>query len=127
GSKGNDGAGRGPGSAWALPIRVRDQVIGIIDAQKPEGAAAWTAEEQQVLAALVEQLGVALESARLYQDSQHRAARERLLGDVGVRIRETLDMDTVLRTALQEIGRALDLAEVEVRMATGQAYQSTGT
>jgi len=31
-----------------------------------------------------------------------------------------LDMDTVLKTAVFEIGQALGLAEVEVRMGTGE-------
>jgi len=31
-------------------------------------------------------------------------------------MRETLDIDTVLRTAIREIGDALSLAKVEVRM-----------
>ncbi|MBN1659546.1 MAG: GAF domain-containing protein [Anaerolineae bacterium] len=113
----SDGDG-GPDQAWALPIQVRDQVIGVIDAQKPEGAGAWTAEEKQVLAALVEQLGVALESARLYQDTQQRAAQERLVGEVTARMRETLDMDAVLQTAAREMRAALDLVEVEVRLDT---------
>jgi GAF domain-containing protein/HAMP domain-containing protein len=116
----------GPDRAWALPIQVRHQVIGVVDAQKPAGAGMWTAEEQQVLTALVEQLGQALESARLYQDSQRRAAEERLIGEVTSRVRETLDIDTVLQTAIQEMGAALGLSRVEVRMGETELLPKSG-
>ncbi|MBN1138679.1 MAG: GAF domain-containing protein, partial [Anaerolineae bacterium] len=94
-----------------LPVATRGQVLVEIEAHKADPRE-WTEEEVELMRSLGDQLSVALESARLYQEAQERAARERLLGDVGVRIRETLDMDTVLRTALQEIGSSLDLAEV---------------
>jgi hypothetical protein len=59
-----------------------------------------------------------LESARLHQDTQRRAAREQLIGDVTARIRETLDMETMLKTAAQEVRQALGLPEVTIRLAS---------
>jgi len=107
------------GATLATPIKVRDQVIGVLDAHKPASASEWTAEEIALMETLTEQLGVALESARLYQDTQRRAARERLTGEVTARVRETLDVDTVLQTAAREMREALNLAEAEVRMGIG--------
>jgi GAF domain-containing protein len=101
----------------AVPLKVRGEIVGVLDAHKPEGTPAWTAEEITLLESLVEQLGVALDSARLYQDTQQRAARDRMLGEVTARMRQTLDMETVLQTAIREIGDALGIAEVEVRMS----------
>ena len=43
--------------------------------------------------------------------------RDRLIGEVSARIRGTLDLETVLRAAADEIYRALDLEEVVVRLA----------
>ncbi|MEA3396088.1 MAG: GAF domain-containing protein, partial [Chloroflexota bacterium] len=106
----------GEGKLLATPIKVRDQVIGILDAHKPAGAGEWTTAEIALLETLTEQLGTALESARLYEDARRRATRERLVGEVTARMRETLDLDTVLQTAIREIGEALGIAEVEVRM-----------
>ena len=100
----------------AMPIRVRDQVIGVIDAQKPEGAGAWTAEETALLETLIDQLGIALEGARLYEDTQYRASQERLISQVAARIRETLDMRTVLETAADEIYQNLGLDRVAIHL-----------
>ena len=39
-----------------------------------------------------------------------------MLGEVTTRMRETLEVDTVLQTAVRELGNALGMAEVEVRL-----------
>ena len=109
----------GPGPAMAIPLKVRGQVIGVLDAYKPSGTSDWSDDEVALFQALVDQLGVALDGARLYQDAQRRATQDRILGEVAMRMRETLDMDAVVRTAVREIGEALGIAEVEVRMGVG--------
>jgi GAF domain-containing protein/HAMP domain-containing protein len=108
----------------AIPLKARDQVIGVLSFRKDAGtetqrstsAVGWTAEEKEMLAALATQLEVALESARLYEDTQRRAAQDRLVAEVTARMRETLDMEAVLRTAAQEVRRGLGLPEVVVRL-----------
>ncbi len=100
-----------------LPIQVRGSVIGTLNAHKPGDAGEWTEGETAVMEAMVEQLGAALESARLYQDIQHRAARERLLGEITAQVRGTLDIDTILQTAVREMRDKLDLPEVVVKLA----------
>jgi GAF domain-containing protein len=107
----------GDGARLAIPIKVRDQVIGVIDGRKPDGTE-WTAEEIELLQALTDQLNVALEGARLYRDAQSRETRERLIGNVATRIRESLDMETMLRTAVDVMRTQLDLPEVVVHLAT---------
>jgi GAF domain-containing protein len=106
----------GDGRSVAIPIKVRGEVIGVVDAQKPGESSEWTAEEVALMETLAEQLGLALESARLYQDTQRRAEHERLTGEVTAHIRETLDLDTVLQTAVHDISEALGLAALDVRL-----------
>jgi GAF domain-containing protein len=112
---------KAPGSeespAFSVPVVSRGQVIGTIGVRRPDGVQAWTEAESQLLEALAEQLGQALESARLYQDSVRRATREQLVGEVTARVRETLDMETVLRVAAQELRQSLGLPEVVIRLA----------
>jgi GAF domain-containing protein len=95
----------------AIPLKVRDQVIGVLDAHKSGGKREWTPDEVALLQTLVDQLGVALDSARLYEDTQRRAARERLTADLTAQVRASTNIDTILRTALGEIGRALGASE----------------
>jgi GAF domain-containing protein len=123
---GEVGAPRDGDRSLAIPIRVRDQQIGVLGFRKRAEEGAWTREETELLETLTDQLEVALESARLYQDTQRRAAEEQLLGEVTARMRETLDVDTVLQTAIQEMGAALGLSRVEVRMGETRALGEGG-
>jgi GAF domain-containing protein/HAMP domain-containing protein len=106
------------GATIAVPIKVRDQVLGVMRLRKPDSAQGWTSEETALLGTLTEQLGVALESARLYQDTQRRAAQEQLTSQVTGRMRESLDVETVLKTAATEMRQALGLDKLIVRLGT---------
>jgi GAF domain-containing protein/HAMP domain-containing protein len=100
-----------------VPITVRGSVIGYLHAQKPQHQSLWNDEEREMLLTLTEQLGIALESARLFEDTLTRAERERLIGQIANRVRETLDIETVLKTAVVEMRSAMDLRVVEVHMS----------
>lgn len=104
-------------TAIAIPIKVRGQVIGVIDAQKPSGKREWTPEEIGIIDTLTGQLSVALESARLYSDIQERAIQERIVSNITTRMRETLNLETVIKTAVDEIYETLDLEHVTIRLA----------
>lgn len=94
-------------TAIAVPIQVRDHVIGVIGARKSDGAGAWTPQEIGILEVLVDQLGMALEGARLYRDSQQRAVREQIRAEITAQVRASTDVDTILQTAIRELGQAL--------------------
>jgi GAF domain-containing protein len=98
------------------PIKVRGETIGMLHSRKPDYAGAWTPVERDLLANICDQLGVTLESARLFEETQIRAEQERLLGRITSHIRETLDVDYVMRTAAQDLVKTLDLSEVEIRL-----------
>jgi len=102
----------------AIPISVRGKVIGVLDIAKPGKAGEWMPEEMALVERVSDQLGVALESARLHQETQRRAASEQLVGEVTARMRETLDVETVLKTAVREIGEALGLVALELQLGT---------
>lgn len=94
--------------ALAVPILSRGQVVAVIDAHFPADGGTWTPEQTQLLQSLAEQLGVALESARLYQDTQRVAARERMLREATAHIRSSTDPETVLHSLLRQVGTVLN-------------------
>jgi GAF domain-containing protein len=104
------------GATVAIPIKIREQTAGVIRLRKPDDASEWTTDEIVLMENLTRQLGLTLESARHYRDTQQRALREQMTTEITARIRETLDMDTVLQTAIREIGDKLNIAQVQVRM-----------
>ena len=100
-----------------IPISIRSEMIGLLRTRKPEYTGSWTQEEIRLVENLGVQLGVALESARAYQDTQLRATRERIVAEVGANIRKSLDLETILRTTTREVRRALGLPKVVVQLA----------
>jgi GAF domain-containing protein len=95
-------------------LMLRGQMIGRINLEGSQGD--WDEEDLNLIEAVALQASQALDNARLIQETQYRAENERRLGDISARLRETLDVDYVLRTATQELLAALKLAEVEVRL-----------
>jgi GAF domain-containing protein len=67
---------------------------------------------------LVDQLEAALETARLYSDTRQRAQREQMMQEVTDRLHRSLDMDTLMRTLLQEVSAALDVEQAFVQLST---------
>ena len=112
--------------ALDVPITVHDQVIGAIRARKPEGAEQWTDEDTGLMKALAEQLGLALESARLYQDIQRRAAHERLVSDISDHLQRAPDMETLLQAAAQELNRVLGGSRAYVHLGMGAWGDESG-
>jgi len=104
-------------SGLKLPVEHRGQRLGTLVAHKAADAGDWASEEIEMVETLVTQVSVALEGARLYQDTQRRAAQEQLVGEITARMRETLDMDAVLQTAVQEMRQALALHDVTIRLS----------
>jgi GAF domain-containing protein/HAMP domain-containing protein len=120
------GDGRAQSAALAIPLVVRDQIVGVLSFRRRSTDRGWRPREVEVLELLVEQLGDALVGAQLYEAAQDNAAREQLVGELATRMRQTLDVESVLRTAVQEVRQALDLPEVVVRLRPASDRRTEG-
>ena len=109
----SDNAGK---PSLAVPIKVRDQVVGVLNLRRDNPEQDWSDDEIATVRELVDQLGLTLDSARAFQETQDRAASQRMLGDIATRIRETLDLETVVQTTAYEMRRALGLHSVEIKL-----------
>jgi len=104
------------GTLVKVPIRLRDHVLGYIEARKPEGTGEWSQDELALINSLVDQLSVALENARLYEDTQSRAERERTLAEITTKVRATTDVNTIMQTAINELATALRVPYGAIRL-----------
>ncbi len=73
----------------------------------PEGAQPWSSKERGLVQTIVEQLGLALDSARLYEDTQNAAVLEQVIGEMTSRVRAEVEIEAVLERALAELGQVL--------------------
>jgi GAF domain-containing protein len=95
------------GLTISVPVKIRGQVIGAIRLKKSEISEAWTQDETNLAISLSDQLSGALESARLYRESQQRAYRESLVSDISARINASATRDAIIRETVQELGQSL--------------------
>jgi len=94
-------------AAIAIPIKLRGQTIGLLDVRSKKGQRHWKTEEIAMLEAAAERAALALENARLVESAQRRAARERAIGDISSRIGAVGSLESILQTAVEELGRKI--------------------
>lgn len=105
------------GATLAVPIQIREGVsIGALRLNK----SSWDEDEIALVETLTEQLGAALESARLYQETQRREARERITREITEDIRRSVDMEVILKSAVSNLGEALGVPRTYVRLMLGE-------
>jgi transcriptional regulator with GAF, ATPase, and Fis domain len=99
----------------SIPLQAADRVVGSVIVQRATPGP-FSDVSMRLYETLADQAAVALERAQLVEESQRRAASERLTAEIGARMRETLDIETILKVTAQEIRQALALPEVIVRL-----------
>ncbi len=124
-SDGDGGDGATAGSALAVPIKLRGQVIGVIDLQEIGDGRQWTEEEIALVQAISDQMALAAENVRLLEETERRAVWEHQVQAITSKIRRSPDLATILQTAVEELGRVLraDRALVRLRVETPETDQ----
>lgn len=97
---------RGVASLVILPLVVQGERRGVIvlSSQLPH---VYSEREQRICRSLMPQIAIVLENKRLLEAAQARAERERLLREVTEKVRRSLHVETVMKTAVEEVGRVL--------------------
>lgn len=108
-------AENGKSSALAIPIRLRDEVIGVINICMPDKHE-WDPDEQDIAEAVAERLSIAIETSLLIETTQRRAEIERVTSEISGKISSTTQFEAILRTAAEELSRALGGSEVVVQL-----------
>ncbi|MBC8335578.1 MAG: GAF domain-containing protein [Anaerolineales bacterium] len=103
-----------------LPVKNRGKVIGGIKLRKPKESGAWTKEQLFLAETLAEQIGIALEGARLFDQAQQRAVQERTIGEISLKIGATTNIDAIMRSTVQELGRHLTGTEIILELESDQ-------
>ncbi|NOG52695.1 MAG: hypothetical protein HND48_27055 [Chloroflexi bacterium] len=86
-----------------MPIALRGQVLGAVLWELPINE--FGDDKVQLAEELVGRLAVSLDNARLFEESQRAAERERVLNDIAAKITAQSDVEAILTTACAR-GRA---------------------
>lgn len=105
-----------------VPVLVRGEVIGAIRLQDVGDDRNWTENEQQTVRDVAQQVGVALEAARLFERTVQRAEREKKVLEITSMIRSTNDPQEMIEIAAQQLQKALGAthAQISIRKPEGK-------
>ncbi|MBN1679648.1 MAG: GAF domain-containing protein [Anaerolineae bacterium] len=99
----------------ALPVVVRDEVVGAMEfeldsqAEIPDGAL-------DLIEAVGQRLGLAMENRRLLDETQRTAQREALINDIGTELQAATGVDAIMQRAAHHLQEALDAHEITIRL-----------
>jgi GAF domain-containing protein len=107
---------RGRNAILSLPITLRGEFVANVEV-RAAGNREWTQDELDIVTAILDRAALALENARLLEESQKRAAKERVIGEISAKISAQNNLEELLKTAALELGRTLPGAEVSVQFS----------
>jgi GAF domain-containing protein len=103
-------------AALSIPIKLHGRVIGVIDLHEADEARVWTEHEVALTRSVADQIAQALESARLFEQTQARAHREQVVSQITTRMRTVSNVQDILQVASEELGKALGVSRSVVRL-----------
>lgn len=109
-----------------VPLILHGQNIGNIVLKRKGFTTAWSERERILVEKVASQVALALENSRLVDETQKSALRDQMIANISARVRETLDVESVLRTATTELRRVFDLKEAEISIGNPQAENMSG-
>lgn len=101
---------------YSIPLKIRGQEIGTLDVWPDQDE--WLPEEKSLLNILGERISQAMESGRLFDETRARAASEQTLSQLTASFSRSLGLDTLLKTAVQELGQLPGVTEVAIHIGT---------
>lgn len=105
-----------------VPLKIRGQTIASLDLWPERGET--LAENRIILEAIGERISQALDSARVFEETQNRAAREQALNQLVARLTSSLDLDTLLQTAAHELSNIPGVSEVSIHVGASESLPS---
>jgi GAF domain-containing protein/HAMP domain-containing protein len=109
-----------------IPITLRGQRIGTITLHR-KGDSIWSESDQSLAIEVSDQVGLALENARLLEDAQRHAAQEQSLSELTASLGRSLDPETILQTAVRELHQLPNVSEVSVYISSSQPSPNEGS
>ncbi|HET9596121.1 MAG TPA: GAF domain-containing protein [Anaeromyxobacteraceae bacterium] len=101
----------------AAPLLVRDEPVGVLLVSQYDTARRFTTAEVERVMAVANQLAVAIENARLYDETRKRAEELGLLLEVGRSLVATLELDEVLDAGVRNLARIVQASDAFLFLA----------
>lgn len=91
----------------AVPVVVRNEVVGVLGVEPDSDRRTWSQEDLQIMQGIAERTALAVENARLYLQARRAAEREALINQVAARLQRAPSLALLLESAARELAEAL--------------------
>lgn len=106
-----------PAKSWlGVPMLAGGEMVGAIIAQDIHREHRFDENDQRLLSALASQAAVVVRNAKLVQRSQQFAENERITNEIVGKIRQSSDIQTILKTTADELGAALGVQRAYIKL-----------
>jgi len=95
-----------------IPLLVLNQVIGVIGLEQEDPNYVWKDEDIALAQAAASRAALTLDNARLLEESQRRAIKERSILESTTRIGAALNIENILKTTVDEVEKIIGGSEV---------------
>lgn len=103
---------------FAVPIILRGQALGAVEYELSRST--YNENTRLLATELAARLALAADNARLLEQSQQLAQRERLINDISNKLTQQTDVSQILQIAVRELGNALPVSQTSISL-TGDA------
>jgi len=108
-------------SELAVPLIYRNEVLGVLNVESEEPAA-YTENDEEMLATLAGSLAAIIANARLLEQVRAQAERERVLFEITGKIRRAPDIQSILATTASELTRVVGARRAQIKVSTEGTY-----
>ena len=105
------------GALLNVPVRIREETIGILQVRLQENAPTWQTEDKELVETIANRVALALENARLIEDTAQRAGKESALSNFAATISNISQTEKLMSVAVQELQKILSASEVSFELA----------
>ena len=109
----------GNGASMAVPIKLRERVIGTMNINLPENKE-LDVDDADIAQALAQRIGSAIETAALLEETRRRATRESLIGDISAKLSAKAEIERLMQVAVGELRDALGASEVTLKIGNNE-------
>ena len=96
-------------SALCLPLKIKGRVIGVLNASKMTPESPFNYRDLELLSVLASQVAIAIENSRVHEATRNRTRQLAALNELSRVVISTLDLDEVLRLAIQGINKIISV------------------
>jgi GAF domain-containing protein len=112
------------GNLIQVPMILRDQVIGQISLETDK--ASLSPDDLEFVEAVITQTALALENARLIDETQRKAFQEETVSHLSVEFSRGLNIEEIVSNAVKELSQLPAVSEVSIYLSSPEIVQTAG-